>query len=519
MGLTPKSLTDVSQVLLVEDSPTEALLIHAVLEESDHPCFDVSKAGCLADAMAHLETSACDVVVLDLTLPDSSGLITFKRLHEAFPTVPVVVVTANANKDIALEAIQIGAQDYIVKEQVENMPLGLSLRFAMERQRADNEVKQQKQNLDTILQAAPVGMLVVDEQMIVRMSNHAVLDLVGGSTEDLTGKSLGHALYCRNISQGAGECGLGPGCAKCVVNQICNKVFHSGAAVDHTEIQFTFHRGEEERSPWLDICGTPVEISGQKHVILALNDITTKVEAEAIKARLMSMVSHELRSPLGAMKEATEIVLDELPGPLNDEQLRMLEIVKRNLLRLHRLTTDFLDLQKLKAGRMSFDMQLHDINQVVEEVRQTMDTAAAGKNVSVTVETADELPLFVFDKDRIEQVLINLVNNALKFTEAGSVTLVTTLFDSKVEIAVRDTGCGMDPNEIPHLFEEFKQLSNTKAGGTGLGLAIANKIVSGHQGKIEVASTLGEGTTVTVTLPLEQEIEEDCPVDSAAACL
>lgn len=509
MELEQVDLSEEHRVLLIEDSPTEALLLQAVLEETDHPRFRANRVGCLAEAIGYLDTEPCDVVILDLTLPDSKGLDTFITLHERFPVLPVVVVTANASKDLALKAIQIGAQDYIVKEQVENIPLALSLRFAIERKRSENEVIQQKRNLDSILHATPIGMTLIDEEMVVRMANQAISDMAGSSDTDLIGGSLGQALSCMHLNRGISECGIGPHCVQCVIHETCSEVLRTREPISHLETQFFYQRDAEEHMSWFDICCSPVVINHRQHIVLALNDITAMMEAQEIKSRLMSMVSHELRSPLGAMKEATEIVLDELPGPLNDEQLKMLEIVKRNLLRLHRLTTDFLDVQKLKSGKMSFEMQDGDIKQIVEEVCQTMQSTAQTMGLSLTVQICGDLPVLKFDKDRLVQVLINLTNNALKFTEVGGVTLITSRHGDQVHIAVRDSGCGMRPEEIPHLFEEFHQLTNTKSGGTGLGLAIAKKIITEHQGTIEVESELGQGTTMTVILPIQVESDQN----------
>ncbi|MFC1760819.1 ATP-binding protein [Planctomycetota bacterium] len=502
----------VGRVLLVEDSPTEAMLIQAVLEETDYPCFQTTHVVSLEQAIEQLATTAYDVVVLDLTLPDSSGLDTYRTLRSQFPEMAVVVVTANKSKSVALEAIKIGAQDFIVKEKVDTMPLGLALRFAIERKRSENEIKHRQQNLESMIEAMPVAMLLLNEELRIELANQAAADLVGNAEVDWQQQSLGAALNCLNAKSG---CGASEACSSCVLRNTCNDVLASGTSVYHLERQLAFRVDNNIHMPWLDICCSPVCINNRPHVILALHDISINVEAREIKSRLMSMVSHELRSPLGAMKEATDIVMDELPGPLNDGQLEMLDIVKRNLLRLHRLTTDFLDLQKLKAGKMSLDVQEGDINQVVTEVQQTMQTAARGAQVALTVATDPSIPRFPFDNDRMVQVLINLVNNALKFTEHGSVTLSTSCQEQAVCIAVQDTGCGMHADEVPHLFNEFHQLSNTKAEGTGLGLAIAKNIVSEHQGRIAVESEFGQGTTIKVFLPLQVAASAASCVESA----
>ena len=492
---------EVVKVLLVEDSPTEAMLIQAVLEETDFPTFSTMIVGTLAEAIECLALEDhCDIVVLDLTLPDSSGLATYQSIRQRFPEIPVVVVTANNSKSMALEAIQIGAQDFIVKEQVENMALGLSLRFAIERKRGENDIKRRQKNLETVIKATPVGMLLIDENMRIEMANEAVAELVGMCYQDLLGKTLDEGLRPQQVISSE-QIDQNEHSVTHLTN-ICRQVLESGQAVLGLETQETFVINQREFRFWLHVCCNPALIDERNHVILALNDVTAKMEGLEIKNRVMSMVSHELRSPLGAMKEATEIVLEELPGPLNDQQREMLDIVKRNLERLHRLTDDFLDLQKLKAGKLSFSMVEGDLNAMIEEVAATMKSAAASQGVELIVDLDRSIPMLVFDKDRLVQVFVNLINNSLKFTEHGSITLTTNLSGDVVRLSIKDTGCGMPSEEIPKLFQEFRQLSNTRKGGTGLGLSIAKRIVEEHQGVIEVSSQLNQGTTLSVVLPV-----------------
>lgn len=496
---TTETGKEVVNVLLVEDSPTEAMLIQAVLEEADFPVFSTTTVGNLAEAVECLALEdPCDVVVLDLTLPDSSGLATFQSIHQQFPAIPVVVVTANKSKSLALQAIQIGAQDYIVKEQVENMPLGLALRFAIERKRGENDIKRRQKNLETVIKATPVGMLLIDEDMRIEMANEAVAELVGMRHQDLVGKTLDEGL---RPWQGSDQTPQNEHSIMHLTN-ICRQVLDSGEPVLGLETQQTFIINQREFNFWLHVCCNPAKIDDRNHVILALNDVTAKMEGLEIKNRVMSMVSHELRSPLGAMKEATEIVLEELPGPLNDQQRDMLDIVKRNLNRLHRLTNDFLDLQKLKAGKLSFNMKEGDLNAMIEDVAATMKSAAASQGIELVMDLDRSLPPLTFDKDRLVQVFVNLINNALKFTEQGLITLTTNASGNVVRVSIQDTGCGMPSEEIPKLFQEFRQLSNTCKGGTGLGLSIAKRIVEEHQGVIEVSSQLDHGTTISVVFPV-----------------
>jgi signal transduction histidine kinase len=229
-------------------------------------------------------------------------------------------------------------------------------------------------------------------------------------------------------------------------------------------------------------------------------------EAVETKSEFLSMVSHELRTPLTAMKESVSIVLDEMAGEINDEQKDCLDIAKRNIDRLSRLINDVLDFQKLESGKMKFNMKAGNINEVVEQVYQTM-VSSTKEGINLVIDLEDNLPKVNFDADKITQVLTNLVSNAIKFTEKGNVTMKTIRGENIIHVLVSDTGCGIKKEDEPKLFRKFEQLSiggERKTGGTGLGLAICKEIIEQHRGKIWAESELNKGSTFHFVLPIKE---------------
>ena len=173
--------------------------------------------------------------------------------------------------------------------------------------------------------------------------------------------------------------------------------------------------------------------------------------------------------------------------------------------RLTRIINDILDFQKLESGKMSFNMQANDINEVAREVGAMMRGVAENKGLVLALELDGKLPKIQFDKDRIIQVLTNLINNAMKFTENGSIKIQTSKADNFMVLSVKDTGIGIKESDIPLLFEKFRQLDSgmsRKTGGTGLGLSICKDIVEKHNGKIWAESKIGEGSVFGFTLPI-----------------
>ncbi|MDT8301113.1 MAG: ATP-binding protein [Sedimentisphaerales bacterium] len=251
--------------------------------------------------------------------------------------------------------------------------------------------------------------------------------------------------------------------------------------------------------------------------IAIIRDVTERRKAEEklketmeIKSQFISTVSHELRTPLAAMKEGIAIVLDEVTGRINGKQKKFLNIAKRNVERLENMINNILDFQKLEAEKIGLHIQNNDIKQVTLEVYETMALYAEKNGVKLFFELADNLPEAKFDRDRIVQVLINLLGNAIKFSaKSGSACLNVQCRNEELVISVSDTGVGIPKNELPKIFERFYRAEHQReeVQGTGLGLSIVNKIVTRHGGRIEVESEVGQGSTFTVFLPLLPEPE------------
>jgi signal transduction histidine kinase len=374
------------KLLLVDDDAGDRKIVKLALDQSSSAAdFNIETAETLSDATERLKSKEYDVVLLDLGLPDSGGINTVQKAHQANPNVPIIVLTGSASEETGLQAIEKGAEDYLIK-----------------------------------------------------------------------GKSLEHALV--------------------------------------RIIRYAIERKKVERK------------------------LKDAIEA---KSQFMSMVSHELRVPLTSIKESIAIVLDGVAGKITKEQENCLDIAKRNIDRLNRLINDLLDFHKLEAGRMNFNMQDNNANEIANEVYDTMLPAAKEKGINLILEINSNLPRTSFDKDKITQVLSNLVNNAIKFTKQGRIIIATSRKEDAIQISVSDTGCGIKKEDLPKLFHEFEQLETVgieKVHGTGLGLAISKEIVTKHNGEIWVESEAGKGSTFFFTLPTQElDIAKDKELEAQIA--
>jgi len=261
------------------------------------------------------------------------------------------------------------------------------------------------------------------------------------------------------------------------------------------------------------------EVEERKRAQQVVNNLLMKISEDnemlmrldQLKTDFLSIVSHELRTPLTAIMGYLKLLIGGAAGPVNDSQKEFLMTVTRNSERLYQLVNDLLDLSRLEAGKIQLQPTKVHINQLLESATTNLRSLAAPKGIElVVVKPEDELFLEA-DAGRVEQVVVNLVGNAVKFTPAnGRVEVGVTEMDREgvqgVQLWVKDNGIGIAADAIAHIFDKFYQVENSStrtAGGTGLGLPITQKLVEAHGGLISVESEEGKGTTFFIFLPKE----------------
>jgi signal transduction histidine kinase len=380
------------KVLLIEDNPGDARLIREYLGEIPGTAFEMDWVDRLSEGLKHIDGK--DVTVLDLTLPDSMGIDTFKRVQSHAPALPIIVLTGNDDDSLALKALQDGAQDYLVKGQVSGQLLARSIRYAIERKR------------------------------------------------------IGEALKS--------------------------------------------------------------EIS--KHMELEANLIKAKEAAEEAakaKAAFLANMSHELRTPMNAVIGFSSLLLDD---SLTPEQREFIEGIRKGGEALLTIISDILDFSKAENDKVELEHQPFSLKQLIDESLDLVEIQASkkGLNLSQTINysTPDTI---IGDQGRLRQILVNLLGNAVKFTDKGNVALsvsskVVEGDQRQLFFEVKDTGIGIPQNKMNELFVPFNQLERTlsrKRDGVGLGLAITKNLVELMGGKIWFESMPGKGSTFSFMILAE----------------
>jgi PAS domain S-box-containing protein len=245
---------------------------------------------------------------------------------------------------------------------------------------------------------------------------------------------------------------------------------------------------------------------GIKILYKELDEKTIEVERlSKIKSEFTAMVSHELKNPLAVIQECISLVMEGVEGNLNEGQKDILNMAKMNINRLARFINNILDFQQMESGQMKYNIREDSINDAVVDVHKSMGFLTREKGLDFVVRLDDDMPKIMFDKEKIIQVLNNLVSNAIKLTEKGSISIVTRYEDNVVHVVVGDSGPGIKAEDIQKLFQAFEQLDRPRdrgKGGTGLGLVISKKIIVDHKGKIWAESEgEGKGAKFHFTLP------------------
>lgn len=455
------------RILIVEDNPDDLELIGATLRRAS---FTVDVATNLADACSMLRSGSYDVMLSDLGLPDSAGLETYVRLAQIDPSIPVVILSGDDDLELAVEAVQRGAQDYLTKT-IENYREVLIrvIRFAVERHTLAATVARHEQMLRRLIDRSPDGMMVIDENRESQMMNPAALQLVDDPAALFSSDDMLYAARDRFIRIDAESVGSG------------------AAAIEAT--------------------ASRIEWNGRPAYLVVLRDVTDLALAADAARNDQQTLSHELRTPVASMLGYIEMLQDGDMGSLNGNQQAALGVVERNGRRLMELLTEMLILSRVESGQAS-GQDIADISlpSLVEGVKTMVRPLIDDLDIEVTFPERVPDVAVRGSLDQLERVLLNLLTNAIKFTPGEGTVSVTIEPDQKhVIVSVSDTGIGMHAEDVDRIFERFYRAQSSydnAIAGTGLGLALTKALVEAHGGTISVSSELGRGSTFVVRLPV-----------------
>jgi len=518
-----------AKILVVDDEPAVLTTVQAVLQFEG---YDVDAVGDGAAAIAAIGHTHYDLVLTDLKMPEVDGLAVLAAVRKRSPQTVTVIMTGFGSLDSALEAVQLGAYEYLLKPTEVN-ELKQAVQRSLERKRLSE--------IDTLYRVTWTITRSLDPDRISDEVSEAVRRVLGLADARIIGlvsqPDRGHALdsllevfqdadLLECLRQGAivtksdafpsltswlkqngiASFALVPGisherlvCVLCVNNGAEPYEFHASAqrfldalaaqtalALENASLIFELRRNNDE--------------------LAAAN--RKLQELDKLKSQFLSVATHELRTPLSVILGYNAMLAETLEGKIDQEEKETLRESIAACKRLIRLVNAMLDITQIESGKMRMNLAPADLREIVHSVAALFHHESRERGVRLNVELPGRLPRLVVDAERIEQVLINLLGNALKFTDSGgSITISARQQGGTVEVAVQDTGIGISAEDQGRIFDEFAQIrrqaANRQRHGSGLGLAIAKRIVEAHAGTIGVSSTPGSGSTFRFTLPLQ----------------
>jgi two-component system NtrC family sensor kinase len=346
--------------------------------------------------------------------------------------------------------------------------------IAIQNARLYNETRLERNKLETVLRRIQDGVIVVDQQGHILLINQAAIAALNLSELDIVGKPARQVITYPELVE----------LLELSTRSLSNR------------IELTVEDGRV-----FDVQRTPIPEVG---TAVTLHDITQLKKIDRIKSEFVSTVSHDLRSPLTAILGYVELI--ERAGPVNELQQEFIRRVQASVQNITHLVDDLVNLGRIEAG---FDTrrETFSLKQVLEHAIENFKKALERKGHRLIMELPEDLPLFLGNPVQIRQMFEHLLDNAIKYTPpGGQITIHGALEQEQIILQFRDTGIGIPVADLPFIFDKFYRASNagTEVAGSGLGLAIVKSIVESHQGRIWVESTLGQGTTFTIVLPVTE---------------
>lgn len=494
------------KILMVEDDPDHELLARTCLERAGD--FAVTTVRTYQACRRALKRQRFDVILLDYNLPREDGLVILKRLRrDGALETPIVVVTGFGHEQLAVEALQAGAFDYIVKSQEYPQMLPERIRRVLERyrmirekERLDEELRLTKTHLENLIESSLDAILSLKNHGKIRFFNQRFLEMTGHAAEAVRAREMIHFF---------------PEEHRALVHQKREEAEAGRASLYETELL----KADGSPLPCL-ISHTPLKSEGGTLMVIKdTSQIVTLqkqlLQSEKLSAlgQMISGVAHELNNPLAGILGYSQLLLEQT---LTEENCRDVSVIVREAMRCKKIVQNLLTFARQHTFERN-TLRMHDVLETVLELRMYQLTV---DSVQVVKEFDPALPAVIGDFYQLQQVFLNLINNAhyaLRLSERREKRLVvrTARADSQVVIQVSDNGVGMSPEVQTRIFDPF--FTTKEVGqGTGLGLSICYGIVQSHRGTLEVVSSPEQGTTFTVKLPIadQPETASTPPADS-----
>ena len=513
------------QALLVEDNPGDIFLLQRMLADTPFWKAILTCTERLQSALLLCRQQTFDIVLLDLSLPDSHGYATFERMRQQIPQTPIILLTGSDDQELALRAVRAGAQDYLVKGESNAALLIRAMRYAMERKRTEEALREHHLRYQALFENENIGVFIINVDGLLLNVNRQAARMLDNSVEELVNTPLltyiipdEHQRFADHLTA-------------LLTGQLIP--LHEHTLLRHNGLQVPI---EVDSSVVRNAAGDILyiqsiarDISKRKQAEAALYaeraQLAQRVEERTkelsianaelkrsarLKDEFLATISHELRTPLSVILTLAEALQDQIYGETALNQRKALERIVKSGRHLLELINDIIDVSKIESGKLALEIGPVSVTTLCEDCLQMVQATAQPKQIQFVKNFQLTHDLIYADGRRLLQILLNLLNNAVKFTpDKGRIGLEVyeDVEQERMMFTVWDTGIGIAGDDLPKLFRPFVQLDSKLSRhyqGAGLGLALVYRLTRLHGGSVTVHSMPNDGSRFVIALPHQQ---------------
>jgi PAS domain S-box-containing protein len=482
-------------IIIIEDEKGLRIGTQRILQREGY-IVDTAEGG--VDGIKLALENDYDIAVIDLKMPDIDGIEVLKKIKTSKPNTICYIATAYASYETAIESTKLGADGYMLKpftseELIQNIHKGYEKRLLLleterlKKERTERllEIAFEKTRLNTIINSIADGIIVVNKTGELVLFNPASLKYF-----DFNKAIIGEYIL---------------GVLPQQISDLVNKFIKPDSPVESsftTQIEL-----KPNRELFIEVTCSPVphpngSLAG---VVIVMSNVTEAKKVEYVKSQFVSMVAHELKTPLAAVMGFLNIMLDPKISITPEQSTDYLGRSFNRLKSLVEMVNDLLDISRMEMKTKEREIKEVKVDEVLTNILEFLEFEIKKRELSVIFNKEENIPFIKADQNEINRLFTNIISNAIKYNSSdGNVAINISYKDNCVITSVSDNGIGMKPEEREKLFQEFYRVKNQKTrgvSGTGLGLSIVKRIVESYSGKIEVDSEFGKGTKFTVFLP------------------
>lgn len=437
-----------------------------------------------------IEKEHFDIILLDLMMPGLSGFDVLSHVKALHPDTSVIVITGYATVENSIEAMKKGAFDFIPKPFSPDQ-LRVVVSKAIEYTRTLQDIANEKSRMRVLINHLASGVMITDNQKRAALANPAFLKMMDYHGGSVIGRPVTEFIKDEKLNL--------------MIDQALS--MPDDELVELSEEMNLGVEGEKEGIfigarcvPFRDRLGRTLG------AVTMLHDITTLKKMDQLKSDFVSMVAHEIRSPMNSVLAQLKVILDGLAGDLTEKQQEILGRASDKIKSLSDLSTELLDLARIESGLITQEKENLNMVELLTEQVSFHQAKAQEKEIRLELEPVPELPPLLGNRQNMEEILSNLITNSINYTpNGGRVSVSATVKNDYLSISVSDTGFGIPKDDLDRIFDRFYRVKNEKTRfitGTGLGLPIVKSIVDAHNGMIDVKSEPDKGTTFDIRIPI-----------------